>query len=435
MSSTSPTIAAAIALSLCSASSLFAAGGCLLDGECTQTTALQCVQLGGTFLGEGASCNSTDCGSLGAGSCFVPHATNGCSIVACCFTVCEIDLFCCEQVWDIFCATQATQLCGGCGSATSGNCFVANGTPGCNSSACCTEVCLSDPVCCETGWDNLCATGAAILCAGCGDAEAESCFIAHAGTGCDSSDCCADICAIDPFCCLSEWDSACAGAAAADCAGCGTTQAGSCFNANGSPGCALLECCTLVCATDAFCCETAWDFFCANQAIEFCASCGGEAAGDCFTPNQTPGCRDAACCEVVCGIDSFCCDQFWDFTCTERATELCGFCGAPGAGDCLIANGSPACNDLGCCAQVCQNDSFCCQTTWDQVCANEATEICCLSACTGDLDGNGVVDGGDLGVLLGAFGGSGTCADFDGNGEVNGADLGILLGAWGDCDK
>jgi hypothetical protein len=51
----------------------------------------------------------------------------------------------------------------------------------------------------------------------------------------------------------------------------------------------------------------------------------------------------------------------------------------------------------------------------------------------GDLDGNGVVNGADLGLLLAAWGTCGTpCpGDLDGNGVVNGADLGLLLAAWG----
>ncbi|MCX5640940.1 MAG: right-handed parallel beta-helix repeat-containing protein [Planctomycetota bacterium] len=52
--------------------------------------------------------------------------------------------------------------------------------------------------------------------------------------------------------------------------------------------------------------------------------------------------------------------------------------------------------------------------------------------CIGDLTNNGVIDGGDLGVLLGGWGGSVT-GDLDGNGVVNGADLGMLLGNWGPC--
>ena len=47
----------------------------------------------------------------------------------------------------------------------------------------------------------------------------------------------------------------------------------------------------------------------------------------------------------------------------------------------------------------------------------------------GDLDGNGIVNGDDLGRLLTAWGG--TEADIDGDGVVDGDDLGILLVDWG----
>ena len=54
--------------------------------------------------------------------------------------------------------------------------------------------------------------------------------------------------------------------------------------------------------------------------------------------------------------------------------------------------------------------------------------------CPADLDGNGFVDGTDLGNLLAAWGPCATCpADMDGDGFVNGIDLGELLGAWGTC--
>ncbi len=49
-----------------------------------------------------------------------------------------------------------------------------------------------------------------------------------------------------------------------------------------------------------------------------------------------------------------------------------------------------------------------------------------------DLNGDGRVDGADLGLLLIAWGECGTCApDFDGDGRVNGQDLGFMLGVWG----
>ncbi|MFO0962503.1 MAG: hypothetical protein U0625_06300 [Phycisphaerales bacterium] len=51
-----------------------------------------------------------------------------------------------------------------------------------------------------------------------------------------------------------------------------------------------------------------------------------------------------------------------------------------------------------------------------------------------DLNHDGVVDGADLGLLLGAWGpcaGSPCAGDLDGDGAVGGADLGLMLGSWG----
>ncbi len=62
-----------------------------------------------------------------------------------------------------------------------------------------------------------------------------------------------------------------------------------------------------------------------------------------------------------------------------------------------------------------------------------ALRICEPAACPADLDGNGVVDGGDLASLLGSWGAPATPADLDGDGFVGGGDLAVLLGAWGGC--
>jgi len=48
----------------------------------------------------------------------------------------------------------------------------------------------------------------------------------------------------------------------------------------------------------------------------------------------------------------------------------------------------------------------------------------------GDLDGDGIVNAGDLAILLGGWGGGGP-ADLDGDGIVNAGDLAVLLGGWG----
>lgn len=48
-----------------------------------------------------------------------------------------------------------------------------------------------------------------------------------------------------------------------------------------------------------------------------------------------------------------------------------------------------------------------------------------------DLDGNGSVDGADLGILLSAWGSGPGTADLNLDGEVDGGDLGALLAGWG----
>lgn len=48
----------------------------------------------------------------------------------------------------------------------------------------------------------------------------------------------------------------------------------------------------------------------------------------------------------------------------------------------------------------------------------------------GDLDGNGVVDGADLAILLTDWGQSGVPADLNGDGVVDGGDLAVLLSNW-----
>ncbi|MCX5641256.1 MAG: FG-GAP-like repeat-containing protein [Planctomycetota bacterium] len=58
--------------------------------------------------------------------------------------------------------------------------------------------------------------------------------------------------------------------------------------------------------------------------------------------------------------------------------------------------------------------------------------VVCVNPCMGDLDGNHVVNGADLGMLLAGWG-AGGIGDLDGNGAINGADLGLLLAAWGAC--
>ncbi|MFO0872412.1 MAG: GC-type dockerin domain-anchored protein [Phycisphaerales bacterium] len=62
------------------------------------------------------------------------------------------------------------------------------------------------------------------------------------------------------------------------------------------------------------------------------------------------------------------------------------------------------------------------------------SNVCVMPApggCPADINGDGTVDGGDLGLLLAAFGGGSVAADVNQDGTVDGSDLGIVLAAWG----
>ena len=48
------------------------------------------------------------------------------------------------------------------------------------------------------------------------------------------------------------------------------------------------------------------------------------APSDCCYANGTPGCDDATCEAIVCGIDSWCCDVEWDDICAGMALTECG---------------------------------------------------------------------------------------------------------------
>jgi len=63
-------------------------------------------------------------------------------------------------------------------------------------------------------------------------------------------------------------------------------------------------------------------------------------------------------------------------------------------------------------------------------CAERAAAQCSAA----DINHNGVVEGGDLGMLLDVWGTNNADADINDDGVVDGVDLAELLGAWGPCN-
>lgn len=78
----------------------------------------------------------------GGGDCCVPGTGPGCNDVACCETVCACDSFCCDVVWDEFCAGEG--FAGGCGAAILCNCGGGSLTGACCRGSACTIETMAD---------------------------------------------------------------------------------------------------------------------------------------------------------------------------------------------------------------------------------------------------------------------------------------------------
>lgn len=323
-----------------------------------------------------------------------------------------------------------------CGDSAAGSPFLAHDTPASFAAECCAQVCAADAYCCAVQWDQTCVNEAFAICTDCGDPEAGGAYESNGSPACADGDCCEAVCAVDSYCCLIDWDGLCVSQALEICAGCGDVEAGSPYEANGTPGCDDLTCCAAVCAADSWCCEVQWDAVCRDQALVLCAGCGDADAGSCFTAHATeqPSCDDSDCCVSVCGADPYCCTVNWDAICRNQAFVSCAGCGDAAAGSCFVSHepGSTGCDDAGCCASVCEVDPYCCSSTWDSICTGEAA-VSCDGWCAGDLDFDGDVDGADIGSFLASWNGTGGLPDLDGSGLVDGADFGILLSSWGAC--
>lgn len=322
----------------------------------------------------------------GTESCFLSHTTVGCHETDCCEQVCLLQSSCCEDAWSESCAALALEVCNlpsGCPAA--GDCFSSHGTLGCDNGSCCAIVCAHQPACCIQPWDTSCVETALLHCDGeSACPAAESCFEEHNSGGCEQADCCASVCANDPYCCQTAWDARCVVRALVDCAGTEVCGAGGyCFKAGEAPGCEDVACCTSVCIENPDCCLVAWSEDCVAMAEQTCmsiGSCPGE--GSCFAVHETPGCADAVCCDVVCENDSVCCETAWDEFCVDGAVQWCeASWTCPGVESCNVVHESPGCESTECCMAVCAMNPGCCLVGWDAECV-ELAKTCGVEKCS-----------------------------------------------------
>jgi hypothetical protein len=140
--------------------------------------------------------------------------------------------------------------------------------------------------------------------------------------GCGDCGCQACVCAKDPYCCNNLWDSICA----QECKDCGSAcgapgGVGCQASMTGEKGCGGCTCEQAVCAADPFCCNTAWDSICVseckNMAMAHCYLSGGQG---CKT-HEVKGCGNCACQACVCAKDPYCCNVKWDGKCVAECQD------------------------------------------------------------------------------------------------------------------
>ncbi|MFO0873019.1 MAG: hypothetical protein U0575_03490 [Phycisphaerales bacterium] len=316
-------------------------------------------------------CQQADhgCFMTGGPGCVDPDDT------ACCEIVCGADPFCCEVAWDDICVNEAFALCsqsmcvfdcpagsipegepcgadtdGGCNTPPSGssNCCIANGGFGCDDPSCAVAVCGADPFCCDVAWDGICAGEAFALCPGicqqrfnfgsiaCGETICGTAWASGGTRDTDWYQITIDRPERIVLECASQLPMVFGVVDTGGVPDCGLASSLSPFDATDFCGQAQFEFCLPAGTWWLFAAPNTFDDFPCTSGknaywlrLQCLGSCEppacGSAGHDCLTTGG-PFCDDIACCELVCGLDSFCCDVAWDGTCVQEAAD---FCGAP----------------------------------------------------------------------------------------------------------
>lgn len=281
------------------------------------------------------------------------------------------------------CTENTACLEGSCTGDAIANCVPGCGAspnPGCDGCECEDCVCAIDSFCCDTQWDESCVTLCTDDCGmGCGPVEASAGCSTSNNPGCDGCDCEACVCAADNFCCATSWDSSCV----ASCEGCGTVcpqpEPGDC-----EPG-EVPDCiggCIYdtwpgdgICDSVLNCEETNFDEGDCAPCYPSCEgkNCGPDGCGGtCGACEGTEFCYPDGVCQEPCGNGT--CEVDQDENCSTCETD-CDVC-AKSTG--CETSDQPTCGGCACEECVCAQDSLCCETAWDSSCV-----LLCINECGG----------------------------------------------------
>jgi len=325
-----------------------------------------------------------------------------------------------------------------------GPCNEPHGAPGCFTTACCELVCKFDPLCCLKSWDEACVQSAQFLCGNLFCPSPGSCFEVHASRGCEDEDCCAIVSRLDGFCGSAFWDELCVIEAQLFC-----TEAPCELPPPSAQSIDELEPCykrfNQGCAGN--------NAFSANW-IEL--ACGDSRHGTSSTgsPRDTDWFRFelAATTRVQFTVMA----EFparlllIEGGCEGPIAQLedlsASNCGALAVDRCLPAGLYHLVLGPGIEKRVITSGQPCDLIDPDAPPPNpedppfmpghfglhwQATLSCLSCGVPGDVNGDGLVNGADLAMILGSWGACPGCpADVTGDGVVNGADIAIVLGNW-----
>ncbi len=230
-----------------------------------------------------------------------------------------------------------------------GDCFGQHGTTGCDNAFCCEKVCAADPSCCTTDWDSLCADRARILCSS--DQCTDALPISGEGTIAFDNTTATTDGPIHNACATTDapekqiqkdvwycWTAPCTDTVFVRT--CGQTAVDTKLAVYDGCACPPTDAALLDCGDDR----------CGSQSTAVFHAVAGQSylirLGN--YPGQSPG--------------------------TGSFTMDCGApnqLACPGTGGCCTAETTPApgCVDEACCERVCGCDAYCCDTVWDQDCA------------------------------------------------------------------
>lgn len=325
------------------------------------------------------------CNEGAFGECDEEHPSGGCRVTECCDVVCEVDPLCCEIVWDSPCVTLSEDLCDGYACPGLQPCDSTSVEPGCSDADCCRLTCNHDYFCCWVEWDAHCIALAGTIC------EVTPCEIAIPDGTPDEGEFCYE--RINDGCNIS----------------------GSTFG--------LLPCGSSVsgtCTTDSPR-DTDWYSFEVDARLTMSIMLHSEfpaqvvlVSGECTGPLEAVLVADCdPCSELQFDIDLE--PGTWGLVISpgsmEGALREAMTCDLEDPKDPPDKGDPPI-----------EPSYFGLRYLLSLECTHEQSP--------GDLNGDGVVDGEDILLVLAWWGSSESSADADGNGIVDGGDLLIVLAYW-----